>query len=464
VSLCIAERIADLRSEKRKTQRMRRSVRGERSKIMKSSEDIAGQYNQFVMPTYAPALSLVRGSGTRVWDADGKVYLDFLAGISVLNVGHCHPKVVEAIRQQAGELMHVSNLYYTEKSGQLARRLSTIGLGGKCFFANSGAEANEGMIKLARMWGNANGRYEIICMENSFHGRTLATAAATGQEKVRKGFEPLPEGFVHAAYNDLESVSSKVSDKTVAVLVEAIQGEGGVVPAEPEFLEGIRSLCDENSMLMLCDEVQCGMGRSGEWFAYSTYGVTPDACSLAKALGGGFPIGAVLASPALSDVFHPGNHASTFGGTPLACAAALATLDVIDEEDLLARAAEKGTMFQKQLAGLVETFEHVVDVRGRGLMLGIVLDQPAQPLVDLLTDMGLLTAATAQNVVRLLPPLNATDDEFEEALDMIRDCLEEWHGTASPEDDDSEIADVSESKDSPSSVAAATETEGGNTS
>ena len=431
---------------------------------MKSSEAIADQFNQFIMPTYAPVQSLVRGRGTRVWDADGKVYLDFLAGISVLNVGHCHPRVVDAIRQQCGELMHVSNLYYTERCGQLARKLSSIGLGGKCFFANSGAEANEGMIKLARMWGNANGRYEIICMENSFHGRTLATAAATGQEKVRKGFDPLPEGFVRAVYNDLDSVSSKISENTVAVLVEAIQGEGGVVPAEPEFLEGIRSLCDERGLLMLCDEVQCGMARSGEWFAFSTYGVTPDACSLAKALGGGFPIGAVLASPVLSDVFHPGSHASTFGGTPLACAAALATLEVIEAEDLVARAAEKGAMFKSQLSEFIQKFEHVIDVRGRGLMLGIVLDQPAQPLVDLLAEMGLLTAATAQNVVRLLPPLNATDDEFEEALDMIQDCLEEWHGAASPEGDGSGMSDVSESEPSAASVAAGSEAEGGDTS
>lgn len=401
---------------------------------MSSSEDISKEFKQFIMPTYAPALSLVRGSGTRVWDADGKVYLDFLAGISVLNVGHCHPRVVNAIRRQAGELMHVSNLYYTENSAKLAGRLSGIGLGGKCFFANSGAEANEGMIKLARIWGHASGRHEIICMDNSFHGRTLATAAATGQDKVRQGFDPLPEGFVHAAFNDLESVKSRIGEKTVAVLVEAIQGEGGVVLAEADFLEGIRALCNAHNLLMLCDEVQCGMGRSGEWFGFQTYGVTPDACSLAKALGGGFPIGAVLSGPSLSDVFEPGNHASTFGGTPLGCAAALATLDVIEEENLVARAAEKGAAFKKQLAGFVETFEHVVDVRGRGLMLGIVLDQPAQPLVALLTDMGLLTAATAKNVVRLLPPLNSTEDEFEEAFDMLHDCLEEWHGIANSED------------------------------
>lgn len=431
---------------------------------MTNSEAIADQFNQFIIPTYAPALSLVRGKGTRVWDADGKVYLDFLAGISVLNVGHCHPRVVDAIRAQSGELMHVSNLYYTERSGQLARKLSSIGLGGKCFFANSGAEANEGMIKLARMWGNANGRYEIICMDNSFHGRTLAMAAATGQEKVRKGFDPLPGGFVHAVYNDLDSVSSKVNENTVGVFVEAIQGEGGVVPAGPEFLEGIRSLCDEHSMLMLCDEVQCGMGRSGEWFAFNTYGVTPDACSLAKALGGGFPIGAVLASPALSDVFHPGNHASTFGGAPLACAAALATLEVIESESLVARAAEKGAMFKNQLAEFIGKFEHVVDVRGRGLMLGIVLDQPAQPLVDLLAEMGLLTVATAQNVVRLLPPLNATDGEFEEALDMIHDCLEEWHGEVSPEGDKFGMSDVNESDSPAGSVAAGSEVGGGDVS
>ncbi len=388
-----------------------------------SSEAIAEAFNKSVMPTYAPGLSLVKGQGSRVWDADGKVYLDFAAGISVVNVGHCHPRIVEAIRKQSEQLMHVSNLFYTENQAILAERLNGLALGGKSFFCNSGAEANEGLFKLARLWGHAEGRYEVICMENSFHGRTLATVAATGQDKVKIGFDPLPEGFVHATYNDLASVESLIGDKTVAIHLEAIQGEGGVVPADEEFIKGIRALCDERNLLMLCDEVQCGMARSGNWFGFQGYGVEPDAFALAKALGNGFPIGAVVAGEKLADVFQPGNHATTFGGTPLACAAALATLDVIEMERLVQRASVKGGNFKAKLAEFADRFDHVTEVRGEGFMLGLVLDGPAQPLVDQLTDMGLLSIATAQNVVRLLPPLNTPDDELEEALDMIEDCL-----------------------------------------
>ena len=412
---------------------------------MSNSEAIAEAFNKHVMPTYAPGLALVKGQGSRVWDADGKVYLDFGAGISVVNAGHCHPRIVAAIQTQSAQLMHVSNLYYTETQALLAGRLVGLALGGKAFFCNSGAEANEALIKLARLWGNEKGRYEIICMQNSFHGRTLATVAATGQEKVKQGFAPMPEGFVHATFNDFDSVKALIGEKTVAIHMETILGEGGVVPADEAFIKGVRELCDANDLLMLCDEVQCGMGRTGNWFAFQGYDVEPDACALAKALGNGFPIGAVLSGERLADVFQPGKHASTFGGTPLACAAALATLDVIEGERLVPRAAVKGAEFKAQLTGFVDRFEHVTDVRGAGLMLGIVLDGPAQPLVDLLTDMGLLTLATAQNVVRLLPPLNTRDDEFEEALDMIEDCLDEWHGTSNVQEDEEPVEEVAAS-------------------
>ena len=398
---------------------------------MTKSQDIAEQFESYVMPTYSPKLALVRGKGTKVWDADGKVYLDFLAGISVLNVGYSHPTVVEAIREQAGELMHVSNLYYTENEAKLAERLSGLSLKGKCFFCNSGAEANEALIKLARLWGHDQGKFEIICMKNSFHGRTLATIAATGQDKVKKGFDPLPEGFCHADFNDLESVAALVNDKTVAVMLEAVQGEGGVVPADDEFMAGVRELCDEKGLLMLCDEVQCGMGRTGHWFAFQASGVEPDAFSLAKGLGSGYPIGALVTGPKLADVFQPGHHASTFGGTPLACAAALATLDVIEEEGLVDHAKATGELLLHGLNDLVEKYEHVVEARGRGLMLGLVLDQPAKPLVDMLADIGLLALATAESVVRFLPPLNVKHDELEEALDILEDCLSEWHGVDS---------------------------------
>lgn len=395
---------------------------------MKKSEDIATRYGRFVMPTYSQRLALMKGKGTRVWDADGMVYLDFSSGISVVNVGHCHPRVVEAIQRQAGELMHASNLYFNDNQAKLAERLSRLGLEGKCFFGNSGAEANEGLIKLARLWGHPQGKYEIITMTNSFHGRTLATAAATGQIKVQKGFDPMPEGFSYAEFNNLDSVAMQVGERTVAVLLEAVQGEGGVVAADEAFMKGIRALCDEKGLLMLCDEIQCGMGRTGHWYGFQTHGVQPDACSMAKGLGSGFPIGAVVSTPKLADVFQPGTHASTFGGSPLACAAALATLDVIEEEGLVRRAGEVGAAFLARLGEMVKKYEHVSAVRGVGLMLGLVLDQEAKPLTELLAEKGLLTLATANNVVRMLPPLNVKDGEIEEAFDILDEGLNEWHG------------------------------------
>ena len=271
-----------------------------------NTAEIKELHQHYVMSTYNPGVALVKGSGARVWDADGREYLDFLAGISVVNVGHCHPQVVQAIQQQAERLMHVSNIYYNENQPQLAKVLSEKSLGGKCFFCNSGAEANEALIKLARLWGSSEGRYEVITMRQSFHGRTLATLTATGQDKVQKGFSPLPEGFQYAEFNNLDSVAATVGEKTVAILVEAVQGEGGICPADPAFMTGLRALCDEKNLLLLVDEVQSGMGRTGKWFAYQHYGIEPDAISIAKALGNGVPIAAVAAGEKLSDVFRPG--------------------------------------------------------------------------------------------------------------------------------------------------------------
>ena len=412
---------------------------------MSKTEEIKELYSKYVMNTYAgQELALVKGKGTKVWDAEGKVYLDFAAGISVLNIGHSHPVVVKAIQEQVAKATHFSNLYLNENQATLAEVLSTIGLKGKCFFCNSGAEANEGLIKLARLWGHDQGKYEVICMKNSFHGRTLATAAATGQDKVKKGFDPMPEGFVHADFNNLDSVAALVSDKTAAVLIEAIQGEGGVIPATDEFMNGVRKLCDDKGILMLCDEVQCGMGRTGEWFGFQNYDVAPDAFSMAKALGSGFPIGAIAANAALSDIFKPGNHASTFGGTPLACAAALATIKVIEDEGLLEKAERAGELFSEGLNAFIEKYEHVKEVRGKGLMLGMVLDEPAKPLTTLMAEQGLLALATAEKVVRFLPPLNVTDNELEEALDIVDDCLAETHGVAEPQDGEEEEAPQAE--------------------
>ncbi len=423
---------------------------------MTKSANIIGEFERYVVPSYARfPIALVRGKGTKVWDTDGKVYLDFLAGIAVNSLGHSHPKVAKAICEQAGTLTHVSNLYYHQNQAELAKELSELSLGGKCFFCNSGAEANEALIKLARLWGRADGKHEIICMENSFHGRTLATLAATGQAKHRDGFEPMPAGFAHARFNDLDSVRAAVTEQTAAVLVEAVQGEGGVLPAAPDFLQGLRALCDEKNILLLFDEVQCGMGRTGHWFGFQAYDVKPDAFSLAKALGNGFPIGALVTSPKLADVLQPGKHASTFGGTPLACAAALAVINTIREEGLVARAKTVGERFHAGLKALIERYEHVKEVRGMGLMLGLVLDQPAKDLAARLMDMGLLCLATAENVLRFLPPLNVKDTEIDEALDMLEDALADWHRELSGEpapDEESEIVDEAPPSDDESTA------------
>lgn len=395
------------------------------------TEEITALFERHVIPCYTrKPIVLVRGKGTKVWDADGKVYLDFIAGIAVLNLGHSHPGILDAITEQAVQLTHISNLYYHEKQAFLAETLAGLALHGKCFFCNSGAEANEALIKLARLWGHERKRYEVISMRNSFHGRTLATLTATGQSKIQKGFEPLPSGFVYADFNNLDSVKSAITDKTAAVLVEPIQGEGGVIPADRDFLQGLRALCDENKILLLFDEVQCGMGRTGEWFAFQNYNVLPDAFALAKALAGGFPMGAIVTAPKTADVLQAGKHASTFGGSPLACAAALATIKVIQEEGLLQNARDMGEKFKRGLQALTEKYEHLEEVRGAGLMLGLVLDQPAKELEAKLMDIGLLTLATAENVLRFLPPLNVKPNEIEEALDMIDDVCAEWHGTA----------------------------------
>lgn len=376
-------------------------------------------HKKYVMPTYAPGIVLTRGRGARVWDADGREYLDFLAGIAVLNVGHCHPQVVEAIQKQAATLMHVSNLYYNEMQPLLAQALSERSMHGKCFFCNSGAEANEGLIKLARLWGAENGKHEVVTLRNSFHGRTLATLTATGQEKVKQGFEPLPKGFAYADFNDIESCHAAIGEKTAAILVEAIQGEGGIRPADPRFLTELRGLCDEKGILLLVDEVQSGMGRTGEWFAYQGYSIEPDAFSLAKALGSGMPMGAVVAGPRLADVFHPGTHATTFGGTPLACAAALATIEVIEEERLLANATAMGSRLLQGMQDIAERYEFTETARGRGLMVGLVLNRPAADLQAKLQDRGVLALATAVNVLRMLPPLNVTTAEVDEALEAL---------------------------------------------
>lgn len=400
---------------------------------MSKSTDIAELFNQYVMHTYSPTVTLTSGHGCKVRDADGMSYLDFTAGISVLNVGHTHAKVLQAIQSQAATLVHSSNLFYTPNQALLAQRLSKISLGGKCFFCNSGTEANEAMVKLARLWGHKKGKYEVITMRNSFHGRTLAMCAATGQSKIQKGFDPMPLGFAHAAFNNLESVAALINDQTVAIMVEAVQGEGGAIPATKEFMQGIRKLCDEKGLLMLCDEIQCGLGRTGQWFGFQHSGVQPDAFTLAKSLAAGVPMGALVASPALSDVFQPGNHGSTFGGNPLACAAAMAVLDVIEEEGLVARAAEAGQLFREGLNAFIDTYDKILEVRGEGLIIGLAVEGSAKEVVDACRTMGLLCCTAGEHVVRFLPPLNVKDDELEEALEMVGDALEELYNPKAQE-------------------------------
>ena len=404
---------------------------------MTTHEDIVQLFTQHVMPTYnRKPLVFVRGKGTRIWDINGKVYLDFLAGIAVNSVGHSHPKISAVLQKQAAELIHISNLYYHENQGLLAKALAGLALDGKCFFCNSGAEANEALIKLARLWGHTRQRFEIITMRHSFHGRTLATLTATGQPKLQEGFEPLPTGFVYADFNDLDSVKRAINDRTAAVLVEAIQGEGGINPAQPEFLQGLRALCDEHDILLLCDEVQSGLGRTGHWFAFQAYNVEPDAFALAKALGGGYPIGAIVTGPKLADVFQPGKHASTFGGSPLACAVALTMLQIIREEGLLQNATQMGRRFQQGLQALVEKYPTLLEeVRGMGLMLGLKLKQPSPELEAKLMDMGLLSLTTAGNIVRFLPPLNVKQSEVDEALEIIADACAELTGQAPAEEE-----------------------------
>ena len=377
----------------------------------------------YVMPTYRRDLALVRGEGCRVWDADGREYLDFMAGIAVCNTGHCHPAVVKAVREQAGKLMHASNLFLNEWQPRLAEKISGISLGGKVFFCNSGAEANECLFKLARKWGSAEGRHEIITMRNSFHGRTLATMTATGQTKYQKGFEPLVPGFVYADFNDLESVRAAVSGRTVAVLVEAIQGEGGILPATVDFMVALRKLCDERRLLLLCDEVQCGVGRTGKWFGWQNYPVRPDAFSMAKGLGGGFPIGAATATPELSDVLQPGNHASTFGGTPLACAASFAALSAIEDEGVLENALARGEQLRAGLRKVAERRGGVRDVRGVGLMVGMELEGAAGPVAAKLREAGLLCIPTGTSVLRFVPPLTVSETEVDKAVELVDGAL-----------------------------------------
>jgi len=391
-----------------------------------NNQELLELYKRVVMPTYTPSVAVASGKGITVRDVDGMTYYDFTSGIGVHNVGYGHKKVVEAIQSQAAQLTHCSNLYVNEPATRLAEKLVALsGLGGKVFFCNSGAEANEAAIKLARKWGAANGgRYEVVTMRQGFHGRTLATLAATAQAWCQDGYDPLPVGFAYADYNDLESVKAAINDKTVAIMLEAVQGEGGVTPATDEFMKGVRALCDEKNLLMIVDEVQAGMGRTGTWFAWQNYDVRPDLFTCAKAIADGIPMGALVSNAKLADVFTPSSHASTFGGNPVAAAAGLAVIDVIESEDLLANTLKVGELFREALQGFVDQYDKLLEVRGKGLMLGLVVDGDAKEVVEALRAQGLLTLTAGANVVRFLPPLTLGEEDLEEAVDMISDALD----------------------------------------
>ena len=390
------------------------------------TQEIAGLYQSKVMPTYSPSVVLSSGKGVTVRDVDGLSLYDFTSGIGVHNVGYSHPAVVAAIQEQAKAMTHCSNLFINVPAVKLASKLVDIsGLDGKVFFCNSGAEANEAAIKLARKWGSQNGgRYEVVTMRQGFHGRTLATVAATAQAWCQEGYDPLPVGFAYADFNDLESVKAAVNDKTVAIMLEAVQGEGGVTPATEEFMKGVRALCDEKNLVMICDEVQAGMGRTGTWFAWQGYGVKPDLFTCAKALADGIPMGALVSNAKFADVFTVSSHASTFGGNPVAAAAALAVIDVIESEGLLAKAAEVGNLFREALQGFVDKYDKLLEVRGKGMMLGLVVDGDPKEVVEALKAQGLLALTAGGNGVRFLPPLVLKEDDLEEAVDMISDALD----------------------------------------
>ena len=376
-------------------------------------------HKKFVLPTYAPGLLFVKGSGTWLWDETGKKYLDFASGIAVCSLGHCHPAITEAIKAQSEKLVHISNLYYNENQPQLAEQLIKKSYAGKVFFANSGAEANEGMIKLARKNGSVSNKNEIIVMEESFHGRTLATLSATGRSKYREGFAPDMPGFHHVPFNDIKALENAITEKTCAILIEPIQGEGGVYPATSEFLSQARELCDKHNLLLMFDEVQSGMGRTGEYFAWQKYGVEPDVFSLAKALGNGFPIGAFVVKDKYKDVLGVGSHASTFGGTPLASAAALAVIKTIDKENILDNCNKQSKKIITGLNKLKEKYSMIEEIRGSGLMLGAVLNRDASGIRKTAEELGLLVLTAGEKVLRLLPPLNVKDEEIDIALNIL---------------------------------------------
>jgi len=394
-----------------------------------NEQDIMALANNNIMNTYRRfPIILVEGKGVKVWDINGKEYLDFVAGIAVCNLGHTHEKVVGAIREQLEKLTHVSNLYYTKPQAQLAKLLVDHSFADKVFFCNSGAEANEAAIKLARKYAHENmgaEKFELITMKDSFHGRTMATITATGQEKFQFGFTPLLDGFSYVPFNDLEALDAAISPKTCGVMLEPIQGEGGVNIPDEKYLAGVREICDRHGILLILDEVQTGIGRTGKLFAHEYSGIQPDIMTLAKGLANGFPIGAMMATDKIAKAFVPGNHASTFGGNPLATAAAHAVVETILQENILEHCCEVSAYFLEKLKALQRKHDVIAAVRGKGLMLAAQLQVDAAPIVSACLRKGLLINATGGKVLRFVPPLIINTNDVDVAVEILDEALGE---------------------------------------
>lgn len=390
-----------------------------------SSTDVIALAKKHLIGNYTRyPVCLVRGEGSWVWDAEGNRYLDFFPGWGCGILGHCPPRVVTAVQEQVATLIHVPNTWYTEPQAMLAKELSDrTGWGGVCFFCNSGTEANEAAIKLARLHGKPNGRYKVITFTNSFHGRTFGSLSATAQPKYHAGMEPMLPGFVYAPHGDLDAVSKLIDNETAAILLEPIQGEGGINLPPPGFLEGLRELCDKHGMLLMFDEVQTGMGRTGKWYAHQHWNVVPDVVTLAKAVAGGVALGGVIAKSEVGALLKPGTHAATFGGNPIACSAALAVIETFDAEGLLDRAIQVGERFRQHFLKLKEKCPLITDVRVKGTMIGVQLAVEGAPIVQKCLERGLLINCTHSTVLRLLPAVNITDEQIDAGCAVMAEVL-----------------------------------------
>jgi len=384
-----------------------------------NTNEIMEMFDRYVIANYGRLpRAIAKGEGNYLWDTDGNKILDMFPGWAVSGIGHCHPKVVAAIQKQAAELLHIDNTFYIEQQGKLAKLLSDRAFGGKCFFCNSGSEANEAAMKLARRH-TPREKYKFITTEGSFHGRTFASVTATAQPKYHEGFLPMLPGFDYIPFNDIDALRKAFSDETAAVMIEPIQGEGGINVATPEFMRAIRELCDENGAIMILDEVQTGMGRTGKWFGFLDYDVEPDIITLAKALGGGVAIGAMMAKPDIAASLVPGTHASTFGGNPLACAAGIAVIEAIEEEGLINNAIEMGKYTRAKLEALKEKHSVIDHVRGKGLMIGIQLTTPGGGIVSKCLEKGLRINCTQGNILRFMPSMTVSKEDIDAAIDIL---------------------------------------------